>query len=103
MTIIIILEDKMPKQVFKAAFVAILNYKFAVVWLDKRHIGQEEELKKYLKFYQDLFGDTPTALMMIDDKEEPVYYGKLEVVELLKKHFWKQFHWQEFELEKTVT
>jgi hypothetical protein len=88
---------------FKAAMVAILNYKFAVVWLDKKFIGQEEELKKYLKFYQDLFQDTPTALMMIDQAEEAVYYGKKEVVELLKRHHWKQFHWQEFSLEKTYT
>ena len=85
---------------FKAALTKIDKYELAIVWLDKKFIDQPEELKKYITFYKDLFKLENVALMMLDEIEEPHYFGKKDIVEILKSSLWKQFPWQEFSLEK---
>ena len=85
---------------FKAALTKLENYEIAIVWLDIRHKNQPEELKKYITFYKDLFKLENVAIMMLDEIEEPHYFGKKDVVEILKTKLWKQFPWQEFSLDK---
>jgi len=83
---------------FKAALMVLEKIDVAVVWLDKKYMNQEEELKKHFQFYKNLLDIPNIALMMLDDKENPVYFGKKEVVEVLKKNHWKKYPWQSFEL-----
>ena len=87
-------------EVFKAALVCLEKNEIAIVWMDKKFIGQIEELKKYVQFYKDLLNINNVAIMMKEDNQDPVYFGKKEIVELLKKNFWKQFPWQQFSYEK---
>ena len=83
---------------FKAALVCLEKNDIAVIWMDKKYMGQVEELKKHVQFYKDLINIQNVAIMMKEDNQDPVYFGKKEIVELLKKNFWKQFPWQQFEL-----
>ena len=86
---------------FKASLTKLENKDVAIVLVDKKNIDKPDELKKYLHFYQELFKIENVALMMLDYKDDPTYYGKKELVELVKKVFWKQYHWKEYSLEKT--
>ena len=86
--------------VFKAALTKIEKIELAIVWLDKKYLNQPEELKKHIVFYKDLFKLENVALMMIDENDDPLYYGKKEIVDLLKQKSWKKYPWQEFSLDK---
>jgi hypothetical protein len=87
---------------FKAALVCLEKNDIAIIWMDKKYIGQVEELKKYVNFYKDLLDIKNVAIMMKEDDKDPIYIGKKEIVELLKKNFWKQYPWQQFQLGKDV-
>ncbi|MCL1826969.1 MAG: hypothetical protein FWG20_02910 [Candidatus Cloacimonetes bacterium] len=85
---------------FSAAMTEIEGKEMAIIWVDRKHLSNPEELKKYLIFYQDLLKMNDVALMMLDPKDEPIYYGKKEIVEILKQHNWKGHEWKEYSIEK---
>ena len=89
--------------VFKAALVCLEKNDIGIIWMDKKYIGQIEELKKHVTFYKDILNIPNVAIMMKPDDDEPVYFGKKEIVEILKKNFWKQFPWQQFAIDAKET
>jgi len=76
------------------------NVNIAVIWIDKKHMNDEDTLRKYLTFYKDLLKIDNVAVMMVNEMEQPVFFGSKENVELLKKGSWKKYPWKLYKLDK---
>jgi len=85
---------------FRASLTKLEKNDIAIIWIDTKYMHHQDELKKHLIFYKELLNLDDVALMMLSGNEEPHYYGKKELVELLKKYNWKRFRWQEYEIDK---
>ena len=88
---------------FKAALTQVNKLDVAIIWIDSKHMDNEEEIKKQTKFFRELL-DCPNVVIMIQDEEEkPVYYGYPSIVNILKKNSWKKLPWKTYELNKEIT
>ncbi|MCK9328390.1 MAG: hypothetical protein PHY08_03780 [Candidatus Cloacimonetes bacterium] len=85
--------------IFKAALLKVLNRDTAVVWIDSKHHGDEEYIRNTHLFYKKLFDKAEVVIMVLDEKQHPVYFGKREIIAELKKIVWKKLNWQEFSLQ----
>ena len=85
--------------VFKAALVCLEKHDIGIIWMDKKYIGQVEELKKHATFYKDVLNIPNVAIMMKPDEGDPVYFGKKEIIEILKKNHWMKYPWQQFSVD----
>ena len=88
----------MTTSFFKAALTEINNMHVAIIWLDNYYMNKEEEIKKQVAFFKTLLDCPNIVVMILDENEKPVYFGKREIIELLKQHVWKKFPWQSYEL-----
>ena len=78
---------------FKAALLQIDYQNYSIIWMNSSYLEKEDELKKHLTFFKQLLNCANTTIMILDSNEQPLYYGKKEVVEVLRKKNWKQFPW----------
>jgi len=83
---------------FKAALTTVDNIQVAIIWLESKYLNNLAEIDKQSKFFKELIGCENTIIMILDENEKPVYYGKQEVVQILKLNVWKKFPWQSYEL-----
>jgi len=88
---------------FKAALTEIDNINVAIIWLDSKYLNNQEEIQKQTKFFKELIGAENVVIMILDENEKPVYYGKKEIVYMLKLNVWKKFPWKSYELGKTTS
>jgi hypothetical protein len=86
---------------FKAALTELAGNQVAIIWLDISYLNKTEEIKKQIKFFKELLDCPNVCVMILDESEKPIYYGKPEIVEKLKLNVWKKFPWQSYSLSQS--
>jgi len=84
----------------KGALVKIKDTTFAIIEVDENTISNENKALEFVKKHSFFFPRVPIVLMSTRNNNNPVYYGKKEIVQLLTNIHPKQIPWKKYTIKK---
>lgn len=88
---------------FKAALVDKASTKIAVVYTESVFLSSQEKLTQRLKFFQENFFMDRKVVLLLLDKQLPVFFGEETVVHKIDDIPWKSLPWKEYEVSMSVS
>lgn len=84
----------------KGALIKIQEVPFAIIEVESKILSDDDIAKDFIKKHAFIFPKFPIVLMSYDNKENPIYYGKKEIIELLVTIHPKQIPWKKYVIKK---
>lgn len=84
----------------KGALVKIKDTVFAIIEVSEDTISDDTKALEFVKKHAFFFPRVPIVLMAIRSNNNPIYYGKKEIVQLLTNIHPKQIPWKKYIVKK---